>query len=101
MHSISTRGRQEVASASLLVFTLTASQADTIEDALLTFAPSAGLIIHPASGEGPALRFDAHLTTESLATARAALLSYAEHIVPRSRTVGTLLALLTHQGGPT
>lgn len=101
-NSIKTGAAHQLATtntAHSLTLTLSATQADTLEDALLTFQPHTGLVIHPASSEAPAARFAAHLSREQLPCVHQALQSYAQHIEPRGRPVASLLALLSTNGG--
>jgi hypothetical protein len=99
MHQLSTTSGPEVATPELqkLTLTLTASQADTLEDALLTFAPGTDAIIHPTMPMGDRARFHAHIAPDQLHQAVAALQSYQRHIAPKSRAVGQLMQGL--QGG--
>lgn len=82
-------------------FTLTATQADVLEDALLTFQPSAGCTIntsgHKYDGEGTNLRYAVHITPDQLPQAVIALESYHTEIFPKSRMVARLLKLLKSQ----
>jgi len=108
MHQLSTIGGPQVATPSPLpelTLTLTASQADTLEDALQTFAPSVAATIHPTMpmgdrarlSEGSNLRFHAHIAPDQLPQAVSALTKYALHIAPKSRAAGQIMQTL--QGG--
>ncbi|WP_394796976.1 hypothetical protein [Armatimonas sp.] len=77
--------------------TLSATQADTLEDALLTFQPHTGLVIHPTMPQGERGRYEAHLPNAARCQTIEALTQYREHIEPQSQAVASLLRLL--QGG--
>jgi hypothetical protein len=104
---ISTTSGPEVAAHELqrLTLTLTASQADALEDALQTFAPGTDATlkartfapIHPTAARGDRARFHAHIEREQLPQAVNALQSYRAEIFPGSRTVAQLMQKL--QGG--
>lgn len=99
MHHFCTPCGPEVAARELqrLTLTLTASQADTLEDALLTFAPTMAATIHPTMPMGDRARFHAHIAPDQLPQAVSALTKYALHIAPKSRAAGQLMIAL--QGG--
>jgi hypothetical protein len=78
MHHFCTLSGPEVAATLVpeLTLTLTAPQADCLEDALQTFAPSVVATIHPTAAKGDRARFHAHIEREQLPQAVNALQSY-------------------------
>ncbi|MBB6054120.1 hypothetical protein [Armatimonas rosea] len=67
---------------------MTASQADTLEDALRTFAPAVRPAIRPSAARG---RYFAFFTDSQRPAAVAALESYATDIHPGDRTARCLV----------
>lgn len=74
---------------------LTASQADTLEDALLTFAARPLPVVRPAAARG---RFYAYFDASQRCAAVAALETYAADVLPGDRTARCLVNRLQNGG---
>lgn len=94
MQVLSIIGGPQVATPEITLM-LSARQADTLEDAILTFAPSVAATIHPTMTKGERALYDAHIVPDQLPQAVSALTQYRQHIAPESKAISDLIRMVT------